>query len=336
MAIKYIPYTPNVLEGQAVLDNFTRTQRILRYRDSDLIYERTQRGMPLYDVMQTEQLGDDPHSDNLILRGECVSACAYLKDQGIEVDLVYIDPPFASGADYAKKVYLRRNPKVAEAVAKAETELDNEELRAFEETMYGDVWDKELYLNWMYENLLAIKSIMSPTASIYVHLDWHIGHYVKILMDEIFGEENFVNEIVWYYRRWNIAGNSFAKNHDTLFLYAKNKEESYCYNQLYIPKSAKSSAQDKSWKSVIDENGIRRSIQTDTPTKGVPMPDVWEVSMINPVAEERTSVGYATQKPEALLERIIKASSDEGMLVADFFGGSGVTAAVATKLGRRF
>ena len=110
MAIKYIPYTPNVLEGQAVLDNFTRTQRILRYRDSDLIYERTQRGMPLYDVMPTEQLGDDPHSDNLILRGECVSACAYLKDQGIEVDLVYIDPPFASGADYAKKVYLRRNP----------------------------------------------------------------------------------------------------------------------------------------------------------------------------------------------------------------------------------
>ncbi|MCR4437209.1 MAG: DNA methyltransferase [Eubacteriales bacterium] len=129
--------------------------------------------------------------------GECVSACAYLKEQGIEVDLVYIDPPFASGANYAKKVYIHRNLKVAEAITRAEQELDIEELKAFEEKMYGDVWDKEKYLNWMYENLLAIKSVMSETASIYVRLDWHVSHYVKVLMDEIFGENNFVNEIIW-------------------------------------------------------------------------------------------------------------------------------------------
>ena len=121
----------------------------------------------------------------------------YLKDKGITVDLVYIDPPFASGADYAKKVYLRRNPKVAEAIRQAESELDIEELRSFEEKMYGDIWNKESYLNWMYENLMAIKSIMSDTASIYVHLDWHIGHYVKILLDEVFGEDNFQREIIW-------------------------------------------------------------------------------------------------------------------------------------------
>lgn len=344
MAIKYIPYTPNVLEGQAVLDNFTRTQRILRYRDSDLIYERTQLGMPLYDVMPTEQLGDDPHSDNLILRGECVSACAYLKDQGIEVDLVYIDPPFASGADYAKKVYLRRNPKVAEAVAKAETELDNEELRAFEETMYGDVWDKELYLNWMSENLLAIKSVMSPTASIYVHLDWHIGHYVKILMDEIFGEENFRNEIIWC--NMSVSGfkgqaNKFIRGHDTIFYYQKsdgytfNKEFLFSYAESTIKRYDKVDENGRRYK-LYKENGVERRQYLDQ-KKGIPIADTWlDIPSLQTSNMTGEGVCYATQKPEALLERIIKASSDEGMLVADFFGGSGVTAAVATKLGRRF
>lgn len=175
--------------------------------------------------------------------------------------------------------------------------------------------------------------MLSERGSIYVHIDWHIGSYMKVILDDIFGKENFVNEIIWYYRRWNIAGSSFATNHDTILYYGKNKSNRV-YNQLYIPKSEKSSAQGKSWKSVIDENGVRHSIMTDEPTKGVPMPDVWDVSMINPVAKER--IGYATQKPEALLERIIKASSNEGDLVCDFFGGSGTTAAVAEKLGRRW
>lgn len=348
MAIKYIPYTPNVLEGQAVLDNFTRTQRILRYRDSDLIYERTQRGMPLYDVMPTEQLGDDPHSDNLILRGECVSACAYLKNQGIEVDLVYIDPPFASGADYAKKVYLRRNPKVAETVAKAEKELDNEELRAFEETMYGDVWDKELYLNWMYENLLAIKSIMSPTASIYVHLDWHIGHYVKILMDEIFGEENFRNEIIWCYKERESSKRYYNRKHDCIYFYTRSDDYVFNYRAIWEEYSPVTLKKFK----FLNQNGepyrLRYKDGRNDPTEesentyrqylkdaeGTLPRDWFELAIVNQAATER--VEYATQKPEALLDRFIKASSDEGMLVADFFGGSGVTAAVATKLGRRF
>lgn len=155
-----------------------------------------QRGMPLYEMEKQETVGENSDG-NMVIRGECVSACAYLKEQGIQVDLVYIDPPFASGADYAKKVYIRRNPKVAEVIAQAEQELDVDELKAFEEKMYGDVWDKEKYLNWMYENLMAIKSVMSENASIYVHIDWHIGHYVKILLDEVFGEDNFRNEITW-------------------------------------------------------------------------------------------------------------------------------------------
>ena len=159
MPVKYIPYYPNTVEGQAILDNITRTQRVLRYRENDKIYDRIKRGMPYYEVEPLETVGE--LSENLVIRGECISACAYLKEKGIKVDLVCIDPPFASGADYAKTVYLRRNPKLAEKVAAAEQEMDIDELKAFEEKMYGDIWQKEDYLNWMYENLMAIKSIMS-------------------------------------------------------------------------------------------------------------------------------------------------------------------------------
>lgn len=335
MAIKYVPYFPNTLEGQAVLDNFVRTKRVLRYRDNDQVLERVQRGMPLYEMELKEQI--DQNSNNLVIRGECLSACAYLKDKGVQVDLVYIDPPFASGADYAKKVYIRRNPKVAAAIKQAETELDIEELKAFEEKMYGDVWDKERYLNWMYENLMAIKSIMSDEASIYVHLDWHIGHYVKILLDEIFGESNFINEIVWhYYNKMQGNVNRFASNHDVIFLYRKSDD--YLFQPIK-EKRDKSTKQikrvwDKETQKLVnakDENGKVIYIDSDEIT----IDDVWRMSMLQP-ADKEEPVGYATQKPEALIERIVSASSKENMLVADFFGGSGTTARVANRLNRRF
>ena len=219
MAIRYVPFFPDPIQGQAILDNFKRT---LKYKGAYDVEGSLRRGMPLYEMEKQETNGANP-AGNLIIRGECVSACAYLKDHGVKVDLVYIDPPFASGADYAKKIYIRRNPKVAAAIAKAEEELEDEDLKFFEEKMYGDVWEnKEKYLNWMYENLCAIKSVMSDTASIYVHLDWHIGHYVKILLDEIFGESNFINEIVWGYKDIGAkAVDYFKRKHDTIFLYSK-------------------------------------------------------------------------------------------------------------------
>lgn len=365
MAIKYVPYFPNTLEGQAVLDNFVRTKRVLRYRDNDQVIERVQRGMPLYEMELKEQIGKNPK--NLVIRGECLSACAYLRDKGIFVDLIYVDPPFASGADYAKKVYIRRNPKVAAAIAQAESELDIEDLKAFEEKMYGDVWDKERYLNWMYENLMAIKSVMSDEATIYVHLDWHIVHYVKILMDEIFGEENFINDVTW--KRQTSSGfkgkNAMGKNHDNILVYGKS--DVFLYNTQYLPYTEEYIDQRFSHIEVVDgkerrfkdaflgtattqvtieqlkkegkiyytsSGGMRLKVYLDE-TEGIPLDDIWtDVNAVNSQAEER--VDYATQKPEALLERIIKASSNEGMLVADFFGGSGVTAAVANKLGRNF
>ena len=334
MPIKYIPFIPEPIEGQAILGNFNR---ILKYKGADEVSMTIQRGMPLYEMEKQETVGTNP-DDNMVIRGECISACAYLKEKGIQVDLVYIDPPFASGADYAKKVYIRRNPKVAEAIAQAEQELDVDELKAFEEKMYGDVWDKEKYLNWMYENLMAIKSIMSETSSIYVHLDWHIGHYVKILLDEIFGEMNMINEIIWWYPSGSDPSGCFNRKHDTLFWYCKNRD-SYIFNfdSVSIPYTEEQKRRFKE----TDEQGRRfywninpRGERVKTYMKsGVGEYDVWNIGID---ATLNKQLSYATSKPPKLLERIIKASSNEGMVVADFFGGSGVTAAVANKLGRKF
>lgn len=331
MPIKYIPFIPEPIEGQAVLGNFNR---ILKYKGADEVSMKLQRGMPLYEMEKIETVGENADG-NMVIRGECVSACAYLKEKGIQVDLVYIDPPFASGADYAKQVYIRRNPKVAEAIAKAEQELDIDELKAFEEKMYGDVWDKEKYLNWMYENLMAIKSVMSETASIYVHLDWHIGHYVKILLDEIFGEVNFINEITWYYYN-KMAPKSacFPRTSDKILLYSKSSD--YIFHTQY---EAREEAKKQLVRKFVDGKAINARdengnvMYTESTEKRID--DVWRIAMLQP-ADKIEPVGYATQKPEALVSRVINASSNEDMVVADFFGGSGVTAAVANKLGRKF
>lgn len=383
MPIKYIPFIPEPVEGQAVLGNFNR---ILRYKGADELSMTLQRGMPLYEMEKQETVGENT-GGNMVIRGECVSACAYLKEQGIQVDLVYIDPPFASGADYAKKVYIRRNPKVAEAIAQAERELDVDELKAFEEKMYGDVWDKEKYLSWMYENLMAIKGVMSENASIWLELDNHIGHYVKILLDEIFGENHFVNEIVWKRTFSHSDVGQGAKHlgrlHDVIFLYSMSDE--YTLNTVYTPYSQEyidnffrySDDDGRRYRlvSMIGTGGaakgnpfyefmgvsrywrysqktiqelVERGLVVQTkpgavPQKknyldespGVPLQDIWtDIAPVQGGSVENAN--YATQKPEQLLERIINTSSNSDMLVADFFGGSGVTAAVANKLGRRF
>lgn len=328
MPIKYIPFIPEPIEGQAVLGNFNR---ILKYKGADDVSMTLQRGMPLYEMEKVETVGKNPDG-NIVIRGECVSACAYLKSKGIQVDLVYIDPPFASGADYAKKVYIRRNPKVAEAIAQAERELDVDELKAFEEKMYGDVWDKEKYLNWMYENLMAIKSVMSETASIYVHLDWHIVHYVKILLDEIFGEDNFRNEIIWCYTAVSNVGLDFPKKHDTICRYSKN--DIYIFNKEDIRIPYAEGSLDRANRNVIGKGGM--DFDSIVLNENGKVPEDWWVDIQRAARYPGENVDYATQKSEKLLERIIKASSNEGMVVADFFGGSGVTAAVANKLGRKF
>lgn len=337
MPIKYVPFIPEPIEGQAVLQNFNR---ILKYKGADETSMILERGMPLYEMEKQETVGENKDG-NMVIRGECVSACAYLKEKGIQVDLVYIDPPFASGADYAKKVYIRRNPKVAEAIEKAEQELDIDEFKAFEEKMYGDVWDKEKYLNWMWENLMVIKSVMSETASIYVHLDWHMVHYVKVLLDEIFGEDNFQREIIWdisVLSGFKTLAPNWVRGHDTILYYSKSYDR--IFNKLMQPHTKE--YLDSFNK--VDENGRYYMVahgttryRDEVEAKGKPFGDVWNDIMSfqqQPTSDEK--VDYATQKPTSLLDRIIRSSSNEKMIVADFFGGSGVTAAVANKLGRKF
>jgi adenine-specific DNA-methyltransferase len=340
MPVKYIPYFPNTVDGQAILNNFVRTRRVLTYRGNDQeLKAKIVRGMPYYEVEKTESVGSNPK--NLVIRGECVSACAYLKEKGIKIDLVYIDPPFASGADYAKKVFIRKNPKEATAIKKAEEEMDIDDLKSFEEKMYGDIWNKESYLNWMYENLLAIKSVMSQTASIYLHLDWHVGHYVKVLMDEVFGEDNFRNNIIWAYFGFKRKGTKkFPQKHDDILFYVKNEDE-YFWKTQYRPYSDeylnrfKKDGNGRLYRDDVNPTGGGTRVIYADESEGDIVESFWEdIPPVNPVAEERED--YSTQKPEALLERIIKASSNEGMLVADFFGGSGVAAKVANDFDRNF
>ncbi len=236
---------------------------------------------------------------------------------------------------------IRRNPKLAEKIKKAEEELEIDGLKAFEETMYGDIWQKEDYLNWMYENLMAIKTIMSESGSIYVHLDSKVGHYVKILLDEVFGENCFKNNIVWcYFGFKRRTTKKFPQKHDDIFYYVK-EDDDYVWNlqtrphsQEYIDRFKTDKKGRKYRDDVNPTGGGSRIIYLDE-SDGDIIESFWnDIPPVNPVANERQD--YATQKPEALLKRIISASSNEKMTVVDFFGGSGVTAKVANDLGRRF
>lgn len=336
MPIRYIPIDPIILRGQAVLGGFTRA---LRYAGDQRSGQRLARGLPLYEAAvqevfkpnQPQATEATPSAPNLILHGECQAACAHLLATGQKVDLVYIDPPFASGANYGKQILLRRHPRHAQL-----PEREALEAEGWEEKLYGDIWNKEDYLSWMYENLVAIKSVMSETASIYVHLDWHIGHYVKILLDEVFGEENFRNEIVWYYPN-KIPDKRkplFTNCSDFIFFYTKG--DSQIFNIQYRDVKPHKRAKE------VKINGVKQSLRDtegnviyETFDKTM-IDNVWNIASLAGSSHEKHDIDYPTQKPEALLERIIQASSNEGMLVADFFGGSGVTAAVAHKLGRRF
>ena len=208
------------------------------------------------------------------------------------IKLIYIDPPFDVGADFSMDIAIgddtfTKKPNVLEELA------------------YRDTWGKgaDSFIAMIHERLVLMRDLLAEDGSIYVHCDWRVNGYIRLVLDEVFGKGNFLNQISWYYRRWNIAGKMFASNHDNIFVFSKKKGK-HIFNQLFIPKSLKSSAQGKSWKSVIGEDGVRRSTMTDEPTKGVPMPDMWEISMINPVGVER--LGYPTQKPEKLIERIIQ------------------------------
>ena len=247
-----------------------------------------------------------------------------LNDFAGTIDLIYIDPPFATGADF----------RVTMEIGDVEWER---EPSAIEAKAYRDTWGKGLdsYLQMMYDRLVLMRELLAEAGSLYVHLDWHVGHYVKLILDEIFGQANFHNEVVWRYRRWPAKTRAFQKMHDLILVYVKSTSNRHVFNQLYEELASSTLETWGTKKQIADfSTGRRKPSQLDEDTLGAPMADVWDIGIIAPISHER--VGFETQKPEALLERIIRASSNEGNLVADFFCGSGTTGAVAEKLGRRW
>jgi adenine-specific DNA-methyltransferase len=239
-----------------------------------------------------------------------------------KINLIYIDPPFATGADFKFKIQIGE-----------EKEEITKEHSIIEEKAYRDTWGRGLdsYLQMMYERLVLMKELLAENGSIYVHLDWHVGHYVKVMMDEIFGYENFRNEIVWFYP--DTPGRTeryFNSKHDVILWYSKSNK--YLFNaddvrEEILPESK------KRYKSPRVLGG-RSYVGGKSAEIGKVPEDVWRIPSVKGTTVE--DVAFDTQKPEALLKRIILASSNPGDLVADFFCGSGTTLVVAEKLGRRW
>jgi len=264
-----------------------------------------------YDIPKYERL--EKNWQNLLFYGDNKDVLATLLEQGFrgKIDLIYIDPPFMSGTDYVRKVELR-------GLKETKTDIDDADL--LQQTMYFDMWRNDAYLQFMYERLILLKELLSKTGSIYVHLDWHVGHYVKLLMDEVFGQDNLRNEIVWAYDFGGRSKEMWPRKHEVLLFFTKSNRWTFNFDSLpRIP-----------YKGKIHEyrGNVEAKKEGKTPT------DVWDIPIINTMAHE--GVGFQTQKPEALLERIIKTSSSPNDLILDCFIGSGTTARVAQKLERRW
>ena len=242
------------------------------------------------------------------------------KEGGLK--LVYIDPPFAVGADFSRTIELN-----GETATKSQSVL--------EEIAYRDTWQKGIssYLSMMYERLKLIHKLLAEDGSIHVHCDWRMNSFLRILLNEIFGVENFKNEIVWWYLWGGRGKTQWNKKHDNVLFYSKSDKWTFNFQDVLEDHNLMTEGS----KNRLNYKGAMvttKSESSDIPEDKVLPSDTWYIATINAMAKEKIS--YPTQKPEALLERIIKASSNEGDLVADFFCGSGTTAAVAEKLNRKW
>lgn len=284
-----------------------------------------------FPAQEKEVYGDKNAKDfNKLFWGDNLQVLSHLiRDYRGAVDLIYIDPPFDSAADYVKKVKVRGE------------EVRGLKQSVIEEKQYTDIWENDEYLQFMYERLLIIRELLSDTGSIYVHMDEKRSHYLKIILDEVFGVDNFQREIVWditVLSGFKTQAQNWIRGHDTILYYTKSSKKTFnklmqAHTQKYLEMFNRT---DENGDKYLVAHGSKRYLK-DVENKGKPFGDVWGDIMSfqqQPTADE--NVQYPTQKPETLLERIISASTKEGDLVADFFIGSGTTAAVAQKLGRRW
>ena len=298
----------------------------------------------LIDTYNVENPEQEPTYDrfkdgpNLLFHGDNKEILSTLLVQGFrgKIDLIYIDPPFASGADYVREVALRGKKEKLEA----------EGHTIAEQIQYSDIWANDTYLQFMYERLILMRELLSDNGAIFVHCDWRMNSYLRLVLDEIFGAINFRNEIVWgkYGGHKNTAKLKFTTENDTLLFYSLT--DKYTFNAIFRPLSEQTI---KSEYRHTDENGRRyaiprgrkylqgtvKKVYLDT-NPGVAIGNLWIEKELTIQGDDDERIGYPTQKPEALLERIIKASSNEDDIVLDCFVGSGTTAAVAEKLGRRW
>jgi len=249
-----------------------------------------------------------------------------IEDQG-GIKLIYIDPPFDVGADFSMDI-------------KIGDEQFTKKPNVLEELAYRDTWGKgaDSFIAMIYERLSLMRDLLAENGSIYVHCDWRLSPYVRLVLDEIFDKKNFRNEIIWRYRRWPSPSKDFQKMHDTIIRYTKGDDR--IWNQLYEAKSISTlkAFGNARLTTEITERGTIRKVKTNEESKGTNMSDVWEIPMIQGSAsgERSATNNYPTQKPETLIERIIKSSSNENDIIADFFCGSGTTLAVAEKFKRKW
>ncbi len=307
--------------------------------------KRPYRSTQYYPAQLRETYGTEQNGwINKIFWGDNLQVMSHLlKEFRGKIDLIYIDPPFDSKADYKKKIDIR-------GVGKAESDSST-----FEEKQYGDIWTNDEYLQFMYERLILLRELLSDSGTIYLHCDWHKAGFLRCMMDEVFGSNNFIDEIVWGYEDiGSRAVKYFKRKHDTIFMYQKTASEDRVFN---IMRKRLSESTIKRYQPYFDEDGkiTYRKLKESNPgvfaklkgipedldspwldiNNGAPLSDWWvDISALKNGFAEAT--GYPTQKPEALIERIIKASTNPGDLVFDCFMGSGTTQAVAMKLGRCF
>lgn len=290
-------------------------------------YESTQ----YYPAQLRERYGEDQNGwINKIFWGDNLQVMSHLmKEYRGQVDLIYIDPPFDSKADYKKTIEIR-------GVGKAESDSSS-----FEEKQYGDIWTNDEYLQFMYERLLLMRELLSDKGNIYLHCDYHKCHYLRMIMDDVFGAEKFRNEIIWCYSLGGKGTQMFGRKHDTLLWYSKTNEYFFDGKSPLVVTKRKSNTH---MKTKTDEDGREYQEKVDKKSgkvyryyvdEGKIPEDYWtDIEQLNREDTERR--GYPTQKPEALLQRVIASSCPPSGLVFDCFMGSGTTQAVAMKLGRRF
>jgi len=277
---------------------------------------------PAQHVESFNPAGDLTGKGGLLFHGDNKEVLAHLLANGYrgKVNLVSIDPPFDSGADYVREVKLRG--------LTGGGKLDGETYTLGEQIQYADIWANDNYLQFMYERLLLLKELLADNGSIYVHMDSNRVHQIKLVCDEVFGPENFQREIVWrigWVSGYKSAAKNWIRNHDTILFYSKNKAD-FVFNKEYIPYPA----------------GYSRRDGSPPEGEGYPIEDTWNcaeldsLDSIQIMSFSGEKLDYPTQKNENLASRIVRASSNPDDLVLDCFVGSGTTAAMAQKLGRRW